>query len=870
MHTFPHIQDATDFPSVDTVRPYEQYRNVFDYARWTPNSLLKVMSVPWDDATVAGGNVVKFEDDAARDAWFDAQDGHVERLATEMRILPGQSINLPMPFDVCQRYNYLMVEFGPATAENDLLPYETLDGVRRYYYFIRATSYVSPNATACLLDLDFWTTYINRVEISHMVLERGHAPLVKAANVGNFLASPLARSRWLLADEPVDVRVPSVVTSQIVDVMNDEVWAVIFTTADLGGGWGSKADGDWSTPGDQAMQAGAPSVHAYAVEPAFLGRLLAWCETNRPQFTPTIQGIAFIGRRLVALGGAIYTWGGTDLNECVGASNVSFELPLLTKADFGYDRPYDKLTKLYTTPYAILELTTPDGVTDRLEVQGLTPGTSYNVTASLMFPFLSVNGHLNGFNGLNDMTVDYRLGRALMRKFAGDWAEHTAKWDIPVFSVTQSANTRNDYEHFYDRKQANDALETAYTTSVNNASVALLNANLGNATTRENALGQAATAKTNAQNAYENAYLAAENGTRTASTITNLNVALANRMNANASTVALKGVRWSNNKLESDKNADVALAGASLNADMANAAIAAANNDAKANLSASTVYIQGISDAMNMQIGSATVGTYLNTRQISNDWACTNNTINVTLWSSRYMFQASERQASLKAQNATGANNLMTNLGNEASAYETEQNNANLVAVNDATNELAVVNAGNQKSVDATNTTNAYNRAVEVSERSFTTSETIASRNNEAALSNALRSKHVAQHAIENGIAQASLAAPSQFGAKSAQDEGYAKPMMLAWSVKTMRPDEVARVGDAFFRFGYTISQEWQFENFNVMPRFSYWEVADVWVTGGEGVIEVAQDAIKTMLYNGITVWNTPDDIGRVSIYDNI
>ena len=47
---YPHLHDATAFPGNSPVEPYAQYRNVFDYDRWTPGTRLRLLSVPWDDS----------------------------------------------------------------------------------------------------------------------------------------------------------------------------------------------------------------------------------------------------------------------------------------------------------------------------------------------------------------------------------------------------------------------------------------------------------------------------------------------------------------------------------------------------------------------------------------------------------------------------------------------------------------------------------------------------------------------------------------------------------------------------------------------------------------------------------------------------
>ncbi len=101
---FPHLRNATTFPDTDT-RVYEQYRNVFDYNVWTPNTVIKLCRVNWYDDY---HDVVKFTDDIARDTWFDKLDGETVKLTTNMYIARADAdgIKLPVPYMTAHRCGY--------------------------------------------------------------------------------------------------------------------------------------------------------------------------------------------------------------------------------------------------------------------------------------------------------------------------------------------------------------------------------------------------------------------------------------------------------------------------------------------------------------------------------------------------------------------------------------------------------------------------------------------------------------------------------------------------------------------------------------------------------------------------------------------
>lgn len=126
---FPHLQNATTFPGTDT-RVYEQYRNVFDYNVWTPNTIIKLCHVNWCDDY---HDVVKFHDDAARNEWLDNLDGETVKLTTNMYIARADTdgIKLPVPYMTAQQYNYIVVDFS-----HDIIntPYQKTDVQTRYHF----------------------------------------------------------------------------------------------------------------------------------------------------------------------------------------------------------------------------------------------------------------------------------------------------------------------------------------------------------------------------------------------------------------------------------------------------------------------------------------------------------------------------------------------------------------------------------------------------------------------------------------------------------------------------------------------------------------------------------------------------------------
>lgn len=185
MSRFPHLTangNESAFPDISNIRTY-QYDNQYDYSKFdTVQMNITLCKVPWDmgeahigNRTISGiGNVVHFGSKAERDAWFDKiPDSECFRFATKYRELHRDNkINVPIPYDVAARYNYIAVYYEPmASAENPIM-YETTGGIDAWFWFVREVEFLSPNTTCLHLLNDAWQTFIYDMDIPYMMLDR--------------------------------------------------------------------------------------------------------------------------------------------------------------------------------------------------------------------------------------------------------------------------------------------------------------------------------------------------------------------------------------------------------------------------------------------------------------------------------------------------------------------------------------------------------------------------------------------------------------------------------------------------------------------------------------------------------------------------
>ena len=93
----------------------------------------------------------------------------------------------------------------------------------------------------------------------------------------------------------------------------------------------------------------------------------------------------------------------------------------------------------------------------------------------------------------------------------------------------------------------------------------------------------------------------------------------------------------------------------------------------------------------------------------------------------------------------------------------------------------------------------------------------------------------------------------------------------VRFNVRTQTKSAISQVGDAFLRYGYALHRTWDMSNgFHYGKHFTFWKAEDIWINEGEGLSGNAVNIIGDIFLKGVTVWRNPNEIGKVSIYDNI
>lgn len=460
---FPHLGD-TAFPHLSNVDVW-QYRNNFDYSRWEDNARIKLCTVNWD---ADYNNVVNWESDEARNAYFDGLEGCKVDEPTMFQVQPDGTVKVPVPFNAATQCNYLVLDYPVMSTPDNPVSYAA-PARNRFLYFCEAVEELAPNTTLCHVQLDVWSTYINSVDVSGMMLARGHAPMA-SVTATDYLKNPYANQAMLTAPDVTFgtfARTPSVKSH----IFNGKVLAVITMSATSWGIWGTKAAGTWRVPAEPLYLDDTPSLLSLSVAPANLAPLLTAMKTKVPQAFQTIRAVWFAPVELVETGEP-YTFADTSVRRVFAKPWTNFKVAAWSKSDFGYPAKCDDMAKLYTYPYARIMAHTDAGDIE-VKVEETEGNISVAARLNLAGPFINVDTyvHLGGASA----SLAFAALSSIAMPWAGDALKTLRSLEIPSFAVYLDAGTVNDYATHFDRAQANTALQNAYTSATASAKTALDN-----------------------------------------------------------------------------------------------------------------------------------------------------------------------------------------------------------------------------------------------------------------------------------------------------------------------------------------------------------------------------------------------------------
>lgn len=862
---FPRLHD-TSFPHLDNLNAY-QFKNNFDYSRWQADVTIKLCSVAWNESYE---HVVDFKTNKARDSYFDDLKGEVITLTADSRRV-SDSIRVPLPYDVAAQYNYVCL----------LAPYPGIDyqkqDVRRMYYFISEVAYAAPNATELVLTLDVWTTYINDIDINYLMLERGHAPM-DAITVNDYLSNPIEHTKYLSAQDVTfssgNDKIKTTETHALGAgdklvifassipyenfnssiVVGDSVTASSPTFSDTSDRYGYQLQVNgytWntgrvnnsrinSTP--SSTQGNIPSYSLYAIKASDLFSSNGWSnfQSQLGVFLKSIDAVFIMPRNMIQLGNS-WSKGNFTIYR-VSYSNYQLADDFnLTVDKFNYPSAYKNIAKLYTFPYAYLEFSDDASESIIVRIEDISGNSVEAVNMlSLAFPFLEWKiGLANvGVSGTNSYTWTQITGDNIT---AQDYKNELFKWSItlgiPTYALFMSgaAEVQTDYQKVL---QARDNALLAYQNTVRSTNTGHANNVDANATMRTNTTnnGNTAVANTALSVAASSANVTTTNYASTMGTIAGNAVVAANRI-ADASLQSTIIDTKRDAMAATNTNSMLgSIAGGAISGGGSSGMLAAAAGGAAAGAALGPGGI----------IAGAAIGMASGAMSGAISSAVGNQNSVIAFNASAAIASATEANANTHASNTTTQSTTMTRLHTNAQTDTVNTNNQ--LATSSTANNVSLANT-NAANSQATNDANSqYSRNISV-----------------------LNAQYTLRNAQDNYNYQLSSAAqnrPSTYGAYSGNPEidAFAK-RVLSMRVKTQSDSAIAQTGDYFLRYGYAFNGVWNVEDWTT-KKFSYWKASEVWTSTNNYVTDSTKLTIEAILKKGVTIWNNPSEVGRVSIYE--
>ena len=864
---FPHLDNATSFPGAD-VHVYDQYANTYDYNMWTPKTKIKLCHVKWRND---GHDAVKFRDDAARDAWFDALDGETVHLDTSMYIARADTdgIKIPVPYMTAQRYNYIVVDFTTDILQS---PYQKTDCQNRYHYFITSLTAEAPNTTTILLERDVWTDYINTTAINGLLLTRGHAPLTETTPE-KLLENPRENSMDMLAPDvnygATPNRITHTDTTDLTAGVKYICLACTFGTSWLAQmaehrgtditGTAPSYSGDDGTVTAWAWGAGAIDVsdcrtrgNAYATQRGrtpnnhtvfalradaigvdYFNDLFAY----RPHIANGIAACFVLSDTMFRFGSsAPITLDGVEWRTVIDTETTLRGIDL-TPDDFDMPDMVRDVAKLYVSPYSALEITDTWGKSTTVNIEDCGP-LSVRSLVSTAYPLIRQAAYLDGVgaNGVNEMDVLNLNNQPITGNTPNsDVLRTVIAYDIPTYAL-QRRNIDAYRGTNYNRAimQGRENAITAYENTAQAANTARDNANTSAATARGN------TARTNAAQTANTARGVLRDQKISDETVDASNDILdaaTKRLDADTATA--------NSKIRTDRDWDVTI--------MNETYVTNTQTNAISSVTSMIGSVGGA--ALSVASGGAAAGLAI---AVSGAALQGYNT-GIAITNNEKLNKASNDAVYAKADKATSTNTDQTEHAKTQATETTIRTNTQTVK----TMQLATAAATDMTA----NTVNASNGNATAS---YNTATGNAARTRNQTIGNAKRSMTTTRDNATNTFADMYNQPAAPVGAYTGDpwaDEMAQRDMVI--KVRTQAKGALLQAGMYMLRYGIAANKLYSEPNLTPCRHFTYWQASDAWLTCGKATNE-ALDAIRTMLTTGVTIWMNPDEIGGDYVADNI
>lgn len=860
MPEFPYFKsNMSDFPSLNGLDG-QSYRDTFDYSKYQRPAVLRLLSVPWKSDYA---DVVRFSDERSRDSWLTNHDGLTVEYSTPWLKIPAQSVNVPLPYERAAHFNYLYVDIPQMPVDDSNEP-------TRLCYFIRSVGYAAPSTTTIELELDFWQTYGYRMEVSSLMLERGHAPMYRVS-VDEFLEDPINTNRYLLAqDVNYSTGSDRVASVDHRDIGAGDKWLLLalpITPGDLaniGAGAASSSTPpaysdtaarngyqlavsgyNWSANGYSYANATLPASSGLSSDsrtldgcklyacPYRLGASasLASMAIQAPHVLASVRYVAIIPEALIepenispiSIFGA--TWYSVKANPQVEIKPFELTRENINLPDYAAD-----IAKLYTAPYTRLMIQDQEGRGFEVRIEDIAGNElEFNMdvalsSASLLWNIEAVNIGTDSAESITWKTLD---GETASTLYGSDLAAHMLEWGIPTYSVTLSAGALEAARKWKDLEAQRQAALNTYHQAVRAANTSLANTQATNYTINTNAGN---TARTNSSNTTATNQAATDNTTE--------------------ETTARSGIAgWQNTTTTSNKDANN-----SLNDDRAKTA-----NDIQALSLVQSNQLAAISAATSIGASITGVAGSVMTGNPQGAAAGTANVIGTAV-----VTHTAITNDSNLSQAVQDANTYMKNRAASAAtdiSINTNALNSNTVSYQ---NDQATHTTTNNNTLRSTLTTNNNSLLTGNTSNTTGTSDSNASYTRADSVTAAKENLEQAQRAAENALKSASMSLVDV--GSTTGDNALDALARRAFTIKAVTQSDYAlrATADYFTRYGYALNAPIYPNSWLEQGEWCYWKGSRAIIKGD--VPDMYRTALEGLFERGFTVWATPEEVGNYGL----
>lgn len=845
---FPKIGESNTYPYLDNAKPFDR-KVTFDYSRYDYTATAKLCKVTWPSDY---RHTVYWASAQERDAWFDALDGYAVELSHGTLHTQTDSIQLDVPYDVALTFNYVYMKV-PQTTENQPIDHENDGGIRTVGAFIDACEYLAPSTTLFRLSVDIWSTYMPYTSVRGMMLDRGHAPMW-ALSASDYLANPIGLCANLLTPDvsfgeagivrggefaPLSMADPIYVLAStipygringITKATNQGTTAPTYYDTGArngeqvgvsgylwGGGKSYEGMTNPSTPthADGSLPTG---LYYYGIMgSAVASGALSTLFTALPVLATSCQAAFVVPSDLVRLG-TTHMLEGVTVYEVANRGLTSVATFDVGKDLFGYPERYADIAKLYTEPYAHIEISDDLGNSATIAIEDTGGTIDVSQMISIAFPALEWRAAVTNVanTGGNVRYSWAELDGSEKSKVItnADFAQTFMDFGIPTYALYLEARTEQALRTWTDGQQQRANALVAYQSTMRSANTGEQNAYASNATAKANADASADTNVANVARSGNNSTANTNIANNLRTTITGLN------QGASYDIQETQAQNIFDNGEQDDEYTQLAT-----DINLKSEAIAATSNMA----------------------GSAAMGNALGVLQagISGIVNITTSQSLADLSSSKIIAKESINQALVRDT----AGRQRTLMGDTT----VTQNNA---ATNTNTNNVNTANANAQASM---NTTKAN------ASRSQATGNSNANYSRDTTEENAKQALENARAGYQRSLDAAGIEAPNahgSYGGSSVHEIWENRGIHLRGVTQTQ--GAIKQAGDTFLRYGYMLGAAWNMGEWVPSGRtYCYWQSTDIWQDIADVDNTEAERMLEAILAAGVTVWDKPEHVGR-------